>query len=72
MAILLLYNTEDIYTVQQLTDSTQIKIVRKQEDSTIMLKQDPDISQMMILHTNRAFLCVLGHIGAGFANFIEI
>ncbi len=70
MAILLLYNTEDIYTVQQLTDSTQIKIVRKQEDSTIML--GPDISQMMILHTNRAFLCVLGHIGAGFANFIEI
>lgn len=37
-----------------------------------MLKQDPDISQMMILHTNRAFLCILGHIGAGFANFIEI
>ncbi len=37
-----------------------------------MLKQGPDISQMMILHTNRAFLCVLGHIGAGFANFIEI
>lgn len=38
-----------------------------------MLKQDPDISQMLILHTNRAFfLCILGHIGTGFANFIEI
>lgn len=28
MAILLQYNTEDSYTVQQLTDSTQIKTVR--------------------------------------------
>lgn len=27
MAILLQYNTEDSYTVQQLTDSTQIKTV---------------------------------------------
>lgn len=27
MAILLLFNTENIYNVQQLVDSTQIKIV---------------------------------------------
>lgn len=30
MAILLQYNTEDSYTVQQLTDSTQIKTVSVQ------------------------------------------
>lgn len=35
MAILLQYNTEDSYTVQQLTDSTQIKTV---STNTLMIQ----------------------------------
>lgn len=35
MAILLQYNTEDMYTVQQLADSTQIKTVRRCTSATL-------------------------------------
>lgn len=37
MAILLQYNTEDSYTVQQLTDSTQIKTVRTTLNTSALL-----------------------------------
>lgn len=36
MAILLQYNTEDSYTVQQLTDSTQIKTVSISEPPRLL------------------------------------
>ncbi|XP_034718709.1 cullin-1 [Etheostoma cragini] len=42
MAILLQYNTEDSYTVQQLTDSTQIKTVSNMKKHTLTLMKLKD------------------------------
>lgn len=67
MAILLQYNTEDSYTVQQLTDSTQIKTVSAQTPPpsfVLLCRRGAGVSDPSALFS--------GHFGSSSSDFVKI